>query len=186
MTSFITKNTVKQTVIKMKKVTLTVLAILFLSLPLVLVGASQVETAQVEALSSSGWVINLDSGDSFSGSLSISGGSGNDIDFSITDPQGTTIVGLGRVSQGRTFDFTADQSGAYTFHLDNTFSVFSSKTVSMSYDVTHPFLGGTSGNLLVPILVVVIVIVIVVVILGIVLTRKRGAHQTYPPPPPPT
>ena len=70
----------------MKKILFAVLAIMFLILPIVLVNASQVETAQVSPFSSQTWVINLNSGDSFSGSLSISGGSGNDIDFSVTDP----------------------------------------------------------------------------------------------------
>ncbi len=170
----------------MKKSILAVLAILFIILPMVLVNASQVETTQVPALSSQTWVINLDSGDSFSGSLSISGGSGNDIDFSVTNPGGTTVVGLGRVSQGSAFDFTADQSGAYTFHLGNTFSVFSSKTVSMSYDITHPLLGGTgSNNLLISVIAIIIVIVLVVVVLVIALNRRKSSPQTYPPPPPP-
>jgi hypothetical protein len=169
----------------MKRIVISVLAILLLCFPIILVNASQVETAQVSAMSSSSWVINLSDGDSFSGSLSVSGGSGNDIDFSITDPQGTTIVNSGRVSQGTTFDFTVEQSGAYTFHLGNAFSIFSSKTVSMSYDVTHPMLGGTTGNsYLIPILAI-IVIVIVVVVLAVVLTRKKGADQSFPPPPPP-
>lgn len=106
--------------------------------------------------------------------------------LALLTPQGTTIVGLGRVSQGRTFDFTAEQSGAYTFHLGNTFSILSTKTVSMSYDITHPFLGGINGNsLLIPIIAVLIVVVLVVVALAVALTRKnphsKHTHHRHQP-----
>jgi hypothetical protein len=126
---------------------------------------------------------NLDSGDEFSGSLSISGGGGNDIDFWVTDPQGTTILNKGRVSQGTTFEFTAQMSGAYTLYFGNTFSLFSSKTVSLSYDVSTPTLGSTDiGSLW--IIIGIIIIVIAIAGLAIGLSWRKSTSKTNIPPPP--
>jgi len=159
---------------------LAVLTILSLVLPLALANASQVQTTQVPALNSETLTINLSSGDKFTGSISISGGSGNDIDFSVTDPQGTTILDLGRVSQGRSFEFTAQQSGAYTFHLDNSFSILSSKTVSLSYDITPSILNfGSGGNSLL-LIIVVIVIVILVVVIAVAASKRNSKPKAYP------
>jgi hypothetical protein len=185
----------------MKKIIIPILALLLLSLSMSFVSASQVETTQVSAGTSQTLTFNLSSQDRFSGSLSISGGSGNDIDFKVTDPQGTVIVGLGRVSQGRSFDFVAQQSGAYTFYLDNSFSIFSSKTVSLSYDVVSPtpspFLFGGNGDsagsplgylfIIALIAVVIAIVVIVAVVVAVHVSRKQKAAPSHlPPPPPPT
>jgi hypothetical protein len=85
-------------------------------------------------------IFNLDELDKFTGSIAITGGSGDDVDFYVTDPHGSRIVDLGRVSQGTSFDFTAQDSGAYTLHFDNSFSLFSSKVVTLSYDIENPIL----------------------------------------------
>jgi len=153
--------------------------------------ASQVKTVQVGALQEQMIAFNLGNGDKFSGSLSITGGGGNDIDFSVTDPQGTTIVGLGRVSQGRSFEFTAQQSGAYTLHFDNDFSIFSSKTITLSYDITRPILGGLGGGVAdnsLMLIIGAIAIIAVVVVLVVVLTKRKSTPNNYqqPYPPPPT
>lgn len=104
------------------------------------VGATQVETIQIRPLALELFIFSLDEEERVMGSLFISGGSDNDIDFWITNPQGTTIVNLGRVSQGATFEFTAQQSGAYTFHFDNQVSWASSKTVILAFNVEKPLL----------------------------------------------
>ncbi len=52
-------------------------------------------------------VYNLNNGDKFTRSFSISGGGGDDIVFWVIDPQGTTVLNLGGVSQGTTLEFTA-------------------------------------------------------------------------------
>jgi hypothetical protein len=185
----------------MKKIIIPILALLLLSLSINFVSASQVETTQVSPGTSRTLTFNLVSQDRFSGSLSISGGNGNDIDFKVTDPQGTVIVGLGRVSQGRSFDFVAQQSGAYTFYLDNSFSIFSSKTVSLSYDVVSPtptpfIFGGNGdsagslfGNLFVIALIAVVIVIIVVVVVVVAVSvskKQKRAPNNLPPPPPPT
>jgi hypothetical protein len=147
------------------------------------VKASNVETVQVGALSEQMLIFNLQTGQKFTGSLAISGGSGNDIDFWITEPQGTTILNLGRVSQGRSFDFTAQASGAYTFHFSNGFSLLSSKTVSLTYDVGLPsILGIDSGQFLI-IIGVVAALLVVIVALAVALNRRKRASKTNQPPP---
>lgn len=160
--------------------------LLSLILAFAIVQASQVKTVQVSPLSEATLVFNLDDGDKFAGSLSITGGGGNDIDFRITDPQGTTVLGLGRVSQGRTFEFTAQASGAYTFHFGNTFSLISSKTVTMSYDISKPILGGGFDSNSLLIIIGVIIIVIVIVVLAVGLSRRKNTQRTNLPPPPST
>jgi hypothetical protein len=182
----------------LKKIILFVLTFTLLFLSISAVQASQVESSQVEAGQTIMWTFNLANGDKFSGSLSISGGSGDDINFKVTDPQGTVIVGLGRVSQGRSFEFTAQQAGAYTFNLDNSFSIFSSKMVSLSYDVTPaptptptPFFnlgGGDNGgiSLVTAGVIAAVIVVVLIIVVAVVFSRKKAhSHSGQPLPPPP-
>ena len=158
-------------------------ATLFLTITFSIVNASQVEIVQISPLTQKTLTFNLDNEDKFTGSLSISGGGGNDIDFWVTNPQGTTILNQGRVSQGTTFEFTAQMSGAYTLHFGNTFSLFSSKTVNLSYDVSTPTLGGTGFGFL---LIIIGIVIIVVVIAGLAVGlswRKSTSKINVPPPP---
>jgi hypothetical protein len=78
---------------------------------------------------------NLNNGDKVTGSVSITGGSSNDINFYVTNPSGARIYDAGRVSGGTSFSFTADSSGAFILHFDNSFSLMSNKQVTVSYDV---------------------------------------------------
>lgn len=126
--------------------------------------ATETATKTVPAGNDGMMIFNLDEGDKFSGSLSISGGSGNDIDFYVTDPHGSRIVNLGRVSQGTSFDFSAQDSGAYTLHFDNGFSLFSSKVVSLSFDVESPILPNADNFIL---WIIAGAVIIGVVLMGI-------------------
>ncbi len=98
------------------------------------VGAQQTETFTVDVFSSRVIIFSLDKDVELKGSFSVSGGSGNDVDFYITDPKGSRIVDLGRVSGEAAFEFTANESGAYTLRFDNGFSWFSTKTVTLNYE----------------------------------------------------
>jgi hypothetical protein len=156
-----------------KHIFLKAIIVLFLSIPILCVSATEIETLQIDPLTKRMLIFNLSEGDRFSGSLSISGGTNNDINFWITDPNGNIIVNLGRISQGTTFEFTAKKSGAYTFHFDNSFSLFSSKTVSLSYDIQfaspiNPFLLITIG-----LFIVVVVLIILVVLLYYRKTQQK-------------
>lgn len=55
---------------------------------------------------------------------------------STTNPQFSTVVNEGTVADSGTFDYTASQVGTYELVFDNTFSTFSSKSVSVSYSAT--------------------------------------------------
>jgi hypothetical protein len=140
--------------------------------------AANVRTVQVNALSWVTLTYNLDGGQTFSGSLSITGG-GNDIDFWVTDPEGTTILGLGRITQGRSFEFTAQKNGAYILHFDNSFSWFTAKTVTLTYNIGTPTISGFD-----PLVLIAIVAIIALIILGAVVynqQRKKRTTQTPPP-----
>jgi hypothetical protein len=58
-----------------------------------------------------------------------------------TSPQSSTVVNGGRVANSGTFDYTVTLPGAYAIAFDNSFSTFSSKSVSVSYTAA-----GTSGS----------------------------------------
>jgi len=116
--------------------TLNTTAILFIAISSC-ASATIVRTLQVSPLTKKMLIVSLDAGENFSGSISISGGANNDIDFWITDPHGSVVLNLGRVKQGTSFQFYAQESGAYTLHFGNTFSWFSTKTVSLSFDVSY-------------------------------------------------
>jgi len=154
------------------------------------VKASQVDSVSVSPGYTNTLTYNLNSGQTFSGSISISGGSGNDVNFWITNPQGATLVNSGKVSGGTSFVFTAESSGAYTLHFDNSFSLFSSKTVQLTYDINTPMLGGglggVSDTLLIIIGVIILIVVIVVLAVGLSLrNRTSTTNQSFPQPPPP-
>jgi hypothetical protein len=121
--------------------------------------ASEVEVVQVNVLSTRTLIFNLNSGQRFSGSLAISGGAGNDIDFWVTDSVGATILNLGRVSQGNSFEFTANEDGAYTLHFGNTFSLFTAKTVNLTYDIKAPLIFGLDPYVFIVIILVAIILV---------------------------
>jgi len=73
--------------------------------------------------------------------FSVSGGS-NDIDFYIKDPSGGYIYGPLRVYNGLSYEFKATESGNYEFVFDNTFSLATTKRVSINaYIKTMPYLG---------------------------------------------
>jgi hypothetical protein len=143
-----------------------------------LANAANVRTVQVNALSWVTLTYNLNSGQTFSGSLSITGG-GNDIDFWVTDPEGTIILGLGRITQGRSFEFTAQKNGAYILHFDNSFSWFTAKTVTLTYNIGTSTIFGFD-----PLVLIAIVAIIALIILGAVVhnqQRKKRTTQTPPP-----
>lgn len=160
------------------------ITLILLSVVAFSVKASSVESVEVSPLTQQMLVFNLQTGQKFTGSLSISGGSGNDINFWITDPQGATILNLGRVSQGTSFDFTAQSSGAYTLYFDNSFSLLSSKTVSVTYDIGLPSVLGIDFGQFLIIIVVIVALLFVIVALAVALNRRKRTAKTNQPPPP--
>jgi hypothetical protein len=165
-----------------RKSVLILCLVLCFAVAFAIVNASNVEVIQVDALTEKTLTFNLNSGQKFTGSLAVSGGSGNDIDFWVTDPQGTKIVDSGRVSQGKTFQFTAQASGAYALHFSNGFSLLSSKTVNLTYDIGLPSVFGFDIGQLLIIIGVVVILLIVIVALAVALHRRKRTVETNQPP----
>lgn len=111
----------------------------------------------------------LNEGDKLSGSINVSGGSGNDINFYVTNPNGNTISSYDRATQ-TSFSFTASTAGSYTMHFDNSFSWLSSKSVTLNYTISEAILGLAPEVFY---LLVIIVIVILVVIVAFALKRRK-------------
>ncbi len=148
--------------------------VLLLSITILYVSASETEVLTVGPYTERILIINLDENCQFVGSLSISGGD-DDINFWVTNPTGDTIVNLSRVSQEATFEFTAQQTGDYTLHFDNSFSFQSSKTVTLSYDATKPSL--FNNPIFILLIAIIAIIVIVVVLVRYVKRQKPKARR---------
>ena len=150
-------------------------AILLLSFLTVTVFATEVETFQISPSLNKMYLFDLNSGRKVTGSFSVEGGN-NDITFKVTDPVGNTIIDLGRVAGGSSFEFTANRDGNYTVIFDNSFSISTTKTVTMSYDVGYTFLGIDLLNLL-SIIAVVLIVIFVLAIALYLRSRKTAQRQ---------
>jgi hypothetical protein len=155
---------------------LAILSLALLCFLIVSVYAS--ETFTVPSLSQTVRTVNLSQGDSVSGSISVYGGSGNDIDFHVTDPNGNTILSYARVTD-TSFSFSASITGTYKMVFDNSFSLISSKSVTLDYSVQPSVLGIPLNTLL--IIAAVVVVLIIIVAIGVVLSRRSHVSRPYIP-----
>jgi hypothetical protein len=130
--------------------------------------AAEVETITVDALSEETRTHNLNDGQQFSGSLSVSGGLADNIRFSVKAPNGTEIINIGSISEGTEFEFTADQDGAYTLVFTNV--GLGSRTVNVSYDIKTLTIAGLDGTQI----LIVAFAVIAVIVVGIVVIFKKS------------
>lgn len=132
-----------------------------------IVCASQVETITVDALNEQTFTQNLNEGQKFSASLSVSGGLADNIIFSVKSPNGTEILNLGSVSEGTQFEFLADQNGAYTLVFTNLGLV--SRTVNLTYDIETITIAGLDGTQI----LIAAFLVILVIVVGIIVIFKN-------------
>ena len=133
------------------------------------------ETIQVDPGVTKYLLIYLGQGDTIQFSMSVSGGSGNDADLTIENPNFETISKL-RVSQSYSNSLTSYASGNYKFSFGNTFSVVSSKQVQFSYNIIHPpssSYDSSGGQAIGWIIFAAIVIIPIVVVISIVKRIKR-------------
>jgi hypothetical protein len=113
------------------------------------------------------------------GLIYIKGGSGNDINFRVIDPQGKTILDLGRISNEKEFYISPDETGNFTIIIDNEFSVFSSKEVdvfSYSYPDNLFEFAGFSINFW----VITLVVILFITLAGLVvwsIRRKQNNNK---------
>ncbi len=69
--------------------------------------------------------------------LNISGGSNNDINLEITNPDGNSVFSQRVSGTYNSQSFVATKSGLYGFTFDNSFSVLASKSVTGTLNITH-------------------------------------------------
>lgn len=149
--------------------------ILALSIVLVLSFAALAlasQTFAVPARSQTTSTLTLVQGDQVTGNLNVTGGPNDDINFVITDPNGNPIQNYDHITQ-TPFSFQAQTSGNYTFTFDNSFSLLSSKSVTLDYTV-QPATFGIPQDLLLPVIGAIAVVIIVVVV-AVVLGSRRKA-----------
>jgi len=128
------------------------------------------ETFTVPPLQEITRILELKEGEIVSGSITVSGGSGNDINFYVTNPKGDIILRYDRTTDVD-FSFTATISGTYIMHFDNSFSIISSKTITLSYSIKTSILGVPQDVFLLFLVLVIALIAIVSII--VVLRRSK-------------
>lgn len=118
-----------------------------------------------------------------SGSVSVSGGSGNDANFYITGPAGAKIYNAGRISGGTTFAFTADTSGAHVLHFDNSYSIVDEKYVTVSYKIDVTLIPGVSPAISYAIVAATVVLVPALLFVSMSVLCGRRRNKAQPPVP---
>ena len=157
-----------------KRICLVFLCVLLLATGAVY--AAQVETITVDPFGGEETLtFNLNNGQKFSGSISVSGGIADSIIFSVKAPNGTKIIDLSSVSEGTEFDFTADQDGAYTLVFENPLAL-SPKTVNLTYDIETLTIAGLDGTQL----LIAAFLVIIVIVVGIIIILNKGKQKNTP------
>jgi hypothetical protein len=153
----------------------TVFAVLFCAL---IVSAFASETFAVPALQQTTRTVNLSAGTSISGTISVTGGTGKDINFNVTDPNGNIMVSDYCVTD-TCFNFFASTDGAYTMIFDNTFSSNASKTVTLDYSAQPVLLGVPESSLstIGTFIVIVVIAALVVALLWHSRKNKPNNHS---------
>jgi len=134
--------------------------------------ANASQTYTVPSLGKQTVSIPLSKGDFVTGTLSVTGGSGNDIDFRVEGPSGNVLTSYDRATQ-LTFSFAASTTGTYTMTLDNSFSELSDKSVTVDYTVQHLGATGDGSNDMFLIAAVVVAVVALLIVLAVVYSKRR-------------
>jgi ABC-type phosphate/phosphonate transport system permease subunit len=125
--------------------------------------------------------LSFNQNDYVSGSIVVTGGASDAINFYITDPKGNNVVSYDDVTQ-KSFSFTASTTGNYTAYFDNREGLFA-KSVTFSYSDKAAALGLPQDTfiLLLTIIIVIIAVVIAVVIAVLLLLRQRRKETPKAP-----
>ncbi|MDH5437771.1 MAG: emp24/gp25L/p24 family protein [Candidatus Bathyarchaeota archaeon] len=83
--------------------------------------------------------LNLQNDDRVAIGFTVVGQTINALNFSVTDPNGDTIIQYDTVGQ-KSFSLHATTAGVYTLHFDNSQSL-EEKMVTLNYDVQHYIMG---------------------------------------------
>jgi hypothetical protein len=141
--------------------TLFTVTFLILFTSIIGVALATTETLTVPPLEEITRSLNLREEDRVSGSISVIGGSGNDINFYVVDPDGIVVLQIERLTH-KDFSFDAEKGGTYVLHFNNSFSVSVSKQVTLNYSIKHYIMGIPQEQFLLLVVVAIIVIAIIV------------------------
>jgi len=140
----------------MRKNTFILIVAISLLLGLLTICLAQ-ETFTVPASQEVDRIIALHQGDSVNGNIEVSGGTGNDINFYVTDPHNNILLQYNYTSD-LNFSFVPQTTGTYILHFDNSFSN-SQKSVTLSYSVFDLYFAYETAIMTVIIGIVVIVVI---------------------------
>lgn len=141
---------------------------------------AEFQTIQINPSETKYLSVFLNQGDTIQYSMSISGGSGNDVNFVIQDPDSNTLMKI-RVSGSYNGELTSNTSGNYQFSFGNTFSILSSKQVQFTYSITSPASSNqiATNNAIVG-FVFLIVIIVIPITVGIYVYKRRKRKSVKP------
>jgi emp24/gp25L/p24 family/GOLD len=120
--------------------------------------------------------VNLNKGDFVNGTVSVSGGSGAGVDFTVSDPNGKELLGYNYVSNTN-FSFSASTAGRYILIFDNSFcSCTTGKNVTLDYavnDSTQLSSEGLSIGFQIAVIIVLAFVILTIAAVVIIKTRLR-------------
>lgn len=105
--------------------------------------------------------LSLQATDGVTGSFSVVSEDESGINFFVIDPQNRTILGYLNIGQKK-FSFTAEVTGDYQLHFDNSVSSVYVKTIALNYNITHYIMGLPQEQFL-------LVVIAAVALLGIII-----------------
>jgi len=112
--------------------------------------------------------LSLHETDRVSGSFSVVSDDESGINFYVSDPQNKTILRHNNIKQ-KSFSFTAEATGDYQLHFDNSVSSVYSKTVALNYNITQYIMGMPQEQFL---FLVIAAIALIGVLIYVVLLPK--------------
>jgi hypothetical protein len=133
--------------------------------------ASCSQTFTVPALHETTIQLSLNQGDAVSGSIVVSGGVDNEINFLITDPLSNNVASYSRTTQ-TSFSFQAQSSGNYTLHFDNSFGLLA-RSVTLDYKITPSVAGLPQGTFVLIAAVAVVVLIVAAMVIFVLLRRSH-------------
>lgn len=144
---------------------------LFLIILIIYLGqaCAGLETLTVPAYGQVDRTITLSKGDFVQGNITVYGGSGNDTNFYVTDVHANVLMLYNHTSK-LDFSFSAQETGTYTLHFDNSFSP-DEKSVTLDYTVS-------SVMNLYPAIIVGIVIIAIIIATAIIALMRKSTEST--------
>ena len=125
--------------------------------------------------------LNLNRGDSVSGTLSVTGGTGTGVDFMVSDPNGKDLLSYNYTSY-TSFLFSASITGTYDLIFNNSFcSCEGGKNVTLNYSVNDKTAQGSlevtsKGGF--PTIIILILISASVAIVAVVILMRHQKTKT--------